>query len=137
MSSVSSSAVRVSMSTRSLFVRGAALRALHHHIEVGERRARVEELRLLLPELVRLRQVRVLHRRLVRVEEGEDDVVIRVVAVTADETLSQRALALGRRAPLLLECFELLESRRTALDDLDEPGCCHALPCSARSARSA
>src|SRR5262249_43764020 len=90
------------------------------HVEIGELDRPVDERALLLAELARLGQVRVRHRRLVGVEERDDDVAIRVVAVATDDRSSERALALGRLLPLALQVLDLVDVLRAHLHDLYE-----------------
>src|SRR6266540_3282689 len=93
-------------------------------VEVVEGRWAVGELHHLLGEGLRLGQIVVLHRRLVRGELGDDGVLTGVVAVLADHDPPRHTLALGLRTPLVGDLLHLVALRRLELDDLHET--CHA-----------
>src|SRR6266545_1504375 len=89
-------------------------------VEIEEPRRSVEKGHLLLGERGRLGQVGVLHGRLVRVEEHDDQVAVRVVVVPGDEGPLHGALTFGRREELVAELLKLVILPGPHLDDLDE-----------------
>jgi hypothetical protein len=88
--------------------RGSLLRA-RDHVKVLKRQRPVEESRLLLTEFGCLRQIRILHGGLMRVEERKDQVSLWFCAISDDDGASKSALSLRRCSPLIFEPLDLVE----------------------------
>src|SRR5918994_226754 len=98
-------------------------RAVVDDVEVGEGGGAVGQRHHLLRVLLRGRQVGVLHRRLVRVEERQSDVVIGVVTVLTRHDPPSRHVGARGCLPFVVELAHLVVLRRPVIDDLHEGHC--------------